>query len=98
VRQLVTALGDAYCEELERTAIGEFQLEDAESFVPLATALNFLPGMELGKEAAASASNGVAVPGPALGDAVRLTHSGRLIGIAKPDGDVLKPFVVFPSA
>jgi tRNA pseudouridine55 synthase len=29
VRTLVTDLGDAYCEELERTAIGPFRLEDA---------------------------------------------------------------------
>ena len=30
VRQLVADLGDAYCEELERTAIGPFQLADAD--------------------------------------------------------------------
>ena len=30
VRSLVTDLGDAYCEELERTAIGPFRLEDAD--------------------------------------------------------------------
>ena len=29
VRTLVTDLGDAYCEQLERTAIGPFRLEDA---------------------------------------------------------------------
>ena len=29
VRSLVTDLGDAYCDELERTAIGPFRLEDA---------------------------------------------------------------------
>src|SRR3954470_11421742 len=32
VRQLVADLGDAYCEELERTAIGPFRLEEAEKF------------------------------------------------------------------
>ena len=38
-------LGDAYCEELERTAIGPFRLEDAdpERIVPLAEALAFMP-------------------------------------------------------
>ncbi len=30
VRSLVTDLGDAYCDELERTAIGPFRLEDAD--------------------------------------------------------------------
>jgi tRNA pseudouridine55 synthase len=97
VRQLVAALGDAYCEELERTAIGEFRLpETGEEFVPLAEALSFLPGIELGKEAASAASNGVAVPGTAAGSEIRLTHEDTLIAIAKPDGDRLKPFVVFP--
>jgi tRNA pseudouridine55 synthase len=45
VRQLVAALGDAYCEQLERTAIGPFKLDhaDPERIVPLAEALAFLP-------------------------------------------------------
>jgi tRNA pseudouridine55 synthase len=45
VRQLVAALGDAYCEELERTAIGPFELADAdpERVFPLAEALALLP-------------------------------------------------------
>src|SRR3954471_7128543 len=47
VRQLVADLGDAYCEELERTAIGSFRLEDAETFVPLAEALAFIPSVDL---------------------------------------------------
>jgi tRNA pseudouridine55 synthase len=96
VRQLVADLGDAYCEELERTAIGSFQLADAETFVPLAEALSFLPGLELATEDAERASHGVAVPGAGEGEAVRLTHEGRLIAIARPEGRLLKPFVVFP--
>jgi tRNA pseudouridine55 synthase len=44
VRQLVADLGDAYCEQLERTAIGPFRLEDAhDRIVPLAEALAQLP-------------------------------------------------------
>jgi tRNA pseudouridine55 synthase len=101
VRQLVSALGDAYCEELERTAVGAFELPSEEKFVPLAEALAFLPGVELSEEDAAKASNGVAVFGKQKAesrkqDSVRLTHQGRLVAIARPDGDVLKPFVVFP--
>jgi tRNA pseudouridine55 synthase len=96
VRQLVSELGDAYCEELERTAVGPFRLEDAEGFVPLAEAVAFLPGIELGEDHAEAASHGVAVPGGPEADAVRLTHDGRLIAIARPEGGALKPFVVFP--
>jgi tRNA pseudouridine55 synthase len=97
VRQLVAGFGDAYCESLERTAIGTFRLEDAESFVPLAEALSFLPGLGLGREDAVRASHGVAVPGAADGEAIRLTHEGRLIAVARQEGDRLKPFVVFPA-
>jgi tRNA pseudouridine55 synthase len=41
VRSLVAALGDAYCESLRRTAIGPFQVDeaDAEHPIPLAEAL-----------------------------------------------------------
>jgi tRNA pseudouridine55 synthase len=97
VRQLVADLGDAYCEELERTAIGRFRLEDAETFVPLAEALWFLPAVELSATETARAANGVPIPGTAPSDAVRLTHEGRLLAIARPEGDLLKPFVVFPA-
>ena len=96
VRQLVADLGDAYCEELERTAIGPFRLEDAERFVPLADALSFMPAVELDADSAGRASHGVAVAGDADAE-VRLTHEGRLIGIARPEGGALKPFVVFPA-
>jgi tRNA pseudouridine55 synthase len=96
VRQLVADLGDAYCEELERTAIGTFRLEDAETFVPLAEALAFMAELRLGEEDAVRVSHGLAVSGSAEGDAVRLTHDGRLLAIARPEGELLKPFVVFP--
>jgi tRNA pseudouridine55 synthase len=36
VRTLVEALGDAYCEELRRTAIGPFRIEDAGEEIDLA--------------------------------------------------------------
>jgi tRNA pseudouridine55 synthase len=45
VRQLIADLGDAYCEELQRTAIGPFKLEDAdpERIVALDDALAAVP-------------------------------------------------------
>ena len=36
VRSLIADLGDAYCEELRRTAIGPFSVEEAEPERPLA--------------------------------------------------------------
>jgi tRNA pseudouridine55 synthase len=45
VRQLVADLGDAYCEKLERVAIGPFKLADAdpERILPLDEALSLVP-------------------------------------------------------
>ena len=96
VRQLVAGLGDAYCEELERIAIGPFRLEDADPqrVVPLGEALAFLPAHELTPDEAARAANGVAVEGATAGEAVRLMAGGDLVAIARGDGAALKPFVV----
>ena len=49
VRALISDLGDAYCERLERTAIGPFRLEDADAdeLMPLGDALSFLPERRL---------------------------------------------------
>ena len=50
VRSLVADLGDAYCLELRRTAIGPFEVADAdeERIVPLDDALAFLPEVRAG--------------------------------------------------
>jgi tRNA pseudouridine55 synthase len=97
IRQLVAGLDDAYCEELERTAIGPFRLEDAheERVVPLAEALAFLPEHALDAGDAERVSHGVSVAGPRNGtEFVRLTHGDRLVAIAEPRDGLLKPTVV----
>jgi tRNA pseudouridine55 synthase len=97
VRSLIMDLGDAYCLELRRTAIGPFRVEDAddERIVGLRDALAFLPEIVLEGDDARRASHGVAVPGSATGY-VRLTDAEGLIAIAEPrEGDVLKPIVGF---
>jgi tRNA pseudouridine55 synthase len=96
VRQLVAALGDAYCEELERTAIGDFRLEDAdpERVVPLNKALDFLPERQLEAEEAEMVSHGRRVSGQADGP-VRLTVAGELIAIGRPHDGEIQPDAVF---
>jgi tRNA pseudouridine55 synthase len=97
VRSLVADLGDAYCLELRRTAIGPFDVADAgdERIVPLDDALAFLPAVELAGDVARRAGHGVAVPGDAEG-VVRLRDSDGLIALAEPRGDgTLKPVVGF---
>ena len=103
VRQLVADLDDAYCDELERTAIGPFHLEhaDPERLVPLGEALDFLPQHALEQDEAERVSHGVAVAGgEAAGGSgeVRLTCDGRLVAIAAPaEGGLLKPFLVLDA-
>jgi tRNA pseudouridine55 synthase len=65
VRTLIAELGDAYCDELERTAIGPFRLEEAdpERIVPLAEALAFLPERLLDEGEATAVRHGRRVPG-----------------------------------
>ena len=104
VRSLVAALGDAYCEELRRTAIGPFRVEDADptAAVPLGDALaRVLPVVRLDGDDARRASHGVAVDGEAQGTVVLADDDGPIAiaeGRAGPDRAQLKPIVGFRSA
>jgi tRNA pseudouridine55 synthase len=103
VRSLVMALGDAYCEQLRRTRIGDFDVSaaDPENVIPLNDALGFIPEVRLEPDGGQRASHGVAVPDARTGEAaaakvVRLTDAGGLIALAEPRGDgMLKPIVGF---
>jgi tRNA pseudouridine55 synthase len=113
VRSLVTDLGDAYCEELERIAIGPFRLEDADPgpgapdparVVPLRDALAFMPERPLSAEEAAAVRHGRRIPhtadtarGPAPA-VLRLTHDGDVLAIGEPREGELQPVVVFAPA
>jgi tRNA pseudouridine55 synthase len=102
VRSLVADLGDAYCLELRRTAIGSFDVAaaDPERVLPLAGALAFLPEVPLEGEDARRAAHGVAIPGPPIPAAgtVRLTDAAGVIALAEPRPDgTLKPVVGFRS-
>jgi len=107
VRSLIADLGDAYCLELRRTAIGPFRVEDAAPppdeaaavrLLALVDALAFLPERRLEGEAARRATHGRAVPGEADG-VVRLVDADGLIALAEPRGSgpdaELKPIVGF---
>ncbi|MGN6189114.1 MAG: tRNA pseudouridine(55) synthase TruB [Conexibacter sp.] len=100
VRALIADLGDAYCEQLRRTAIGPFGVADAdpERIVPLGDALAFLPEARLEGEEARRAAHGVAVANAtdrAVGSYVRLTDAEGVIAIAEPRDGQLKPIVGF---
>jgi tRNA pseudouridine55 synthase len=98
VRSLIADLGDAYCEELRRTRIGPFAIEqaDPERIVPLEVALAFLPEVRLDPEDARLLSHGRPVPGRANGP-VRATDADGLVAVAAPTeaGDQIRPVVGF---
>jgi tRNA pseudouridine55 synthase len=101
VRSLIAALGDAYCESLRRTRIGEFDVAhaDPEHLIGLDEALAFLPEVRLSAEEAERARHGAAVPFDAArfaeSDTVRLTDEIGLVALARPDAErrALKPIV-----
>ena len=97
VRSLIADLGDAYCTELRRTAIGSFEVADAdpERIVGLDVALSFIPEIRLDADRAWRAAHGAAVPGDAGGARViRLTDDDGLVALAEPRPDgMLAPVV-----
>ena len=99
IRTLIADLGDAYCEELERTAIGPFRLADAGRELPLVEALSFMPARSLDDAEERAVRHGRAVPrGDAPEGEVRLMAGDRLIAIGAAQADELRPVVVFEPA
>jgi tRNA pseudouridine55 synthase len=98
VRSLIAGLGDAYCEELRRTAIGPFEVQEADPdrLIRLEEALAFLPEQRLDAEQARRAAHGRAVPTTDLASEapiIRLLDAEGLVAIAERRGDELKPVV-----
>ena len=99
IRTLIADLGDAYCEELERTAIGPFRLADAGRELPLVDALSFMPARSLDDAEERAVRHGRAVPRADAPDGeVRLMAGDRLIAIGAAQADELRPVVVFEPA
>jgi tRNA pseudouridine55 synthase len=100
VRTLVETLEDAYCEELRRVAIGPLRVEDEGAELRSGEALGFLPERPLDPDEARGVSHGRAI-GVGETDAavhgadpVRLTFDGRLLAVARREGERLRPEVV----
>jgi tRNA pseudouridine55 synthase len=99
VRSLISDLGDAYCDELERTAVGPFQLSDAGGELSLAEALAFLPQRRLSEAEAVAVRHGRRVPaGEGAAAHVCLNHGERALAIGELRGEELQPVVVFEPA
>lgn len=110
VRTLIETLGDAYCEELRRIAVGPLRLADA-SAEPIAPneALAFLPERTLdpveaddvrhGRPIAAAGRRSPPLEGSTTpSGAVRLTHRGRLLAVGRAEGEAIRSEVVLEPA
>ncbi|HEV2819575.1 MAG TPA: tRNA pseudouridine(55) synthase TruB [Solirubrobacteraceae bacterium] len=102
VRSLIADLGDAYCLELRRTAIGPFRVDDADPTrpVPLGEALSaVMPVVGLAGEDARAAGHGRAVtdPRPSADRSahVLLGDADGPIAVAELRDGLLKPVVGF---
>jgi tRNA pseudouridine55 synthase len=100
VRVLIADLADAYCESLRRTAIGPFELADADPgrLVALGDVLaRILPSVRLEGADARRAAHGVAIAADAPDGAedVLLLDDEGPIAIAQPRAEGLKPVVGF---
>lgn len=94
VRTLIETLEDAYCEELRRVAVGELSVPDGdETEIPVEELVSFMPERRLDVDEADRVAHGVPVPGGVAGP-VRLTHEGKLIAVAREEGENLRPEVV----
>jgi tRNA pseudouridine55 synthase len=102
VRSLIAGLGDAYCLELRRTAIGPFRVQDADPdrVIGLDDALSFLPQVTLDADAGRRAGHGQTLEHPEGGltpsRVYRLVDPDGLVALAEPREDgLLKPIVGF---
>lgn len=98
IRSLIADLGDAYCEQLRRTRIGDFVVGDAdpERPIPLSVALSFLPELALDAERAGLVAHGTPIQcSDAPAGIVRVTHAGQLVALAcaEPQSGRLRPVV-----
>jgi tRNA pseudouridine55 synthase len=98
VRSLIADLGDAYCLELRRTAIGPFGVQDArDEPVALADVLRaILPAPALDEDAARRAGHGQRVPVDApAGEVLLVDPAGDPVCVAEVKDGMARPRVGF---
>jgi tRNA pseudouridine55 synthase len=104
VRTLIEELGDAYCTELRRTAIGPLRLEDGKGEVePAEDLLRFMPEVELDAGSARQVSHGVRIDAPEAAlehpdEPFRITCEGALVAIGRTVEGRLHTDLVLPAA
>jgi tRNA pseudouridine55 synthase len=90
IRSLIADLGDAYCVELRRTAVGPFDVRDADgsSPIPLGDAVSFLPEVRLDAEQGRRVGQGQRLTLPAAPQpAVRILDPDGLVALGELRAD-----------
>lgn len=99
VRTLIEELGDAYCEELRRTAIGPHRIEDAGPAVrPVEELLPFMPALGVDADDARLLRNGIRIDAPdgAPEGPFQVTSAGELVAVARVAEGRLRTEMVLP--
>ena len=97
VRTLIETLGDAFCEELRRTAVGGIGIERAGELLSPLEALSFMPRIDISPEQATTVGYGQTLEAPdhlTEGEPVLLVNGDNLTAVASRAGDKLKAEVV----
>jgi len=97
IRTLIETLGDAYCEELRRTAVGPIGIERAGEIMTPLGALSFLPRIEISSEEAVTVGYGQSLDAAdhlIEGEPVLLVNGDNLTAVASRAGEKLKAEVV----
>ncbi len=101
VRNLVSDLGDAYCEELRRLSVGSLEVGDAGSLVDPLEALSSMPMIDLDEDESSAVANGIPIrSSPELEDgvAVCLVRARTLLGVGRTEAELVRPEVVLRPA
>lgn len=101
VRTLIETLGDAYCRELRRTAVGPIAIDRAGELLSPLEALSFIDRVELDDRQATAIGYGQKVMADAAlpeGEPVLLVNRNNLIAVAERSGETFKPDVVLEPA
>ncbi|MGB0120608.1 MAG: tRNA pseudouridine(55) synthase TruB [Solirubrobacterales bacterium] len=97
VRNLIETLGDAYCEELRRTAVGPISIERAGELLTPLEALSFMPRIEITPEEAVTIGYGQTLEADNQipeGEPVLLVNGDNLTAVAIRVAEKLKAEVV----
>ncbi|MFN8112549.1 MAG: tRNA pseudouridine(55) synthase TruB [Solirubrobacterales bacterium] len=102
VRTLIETLGDAYCAELRRTAIGNLTLPAAgteDTIRPPGELVAHLPAVGLDPDDVKRVRNGIRIPEPAgtpPEGPFRVLGDGELVAVARSQAGLLRTEVVLP--